>query len=89
MADGPWPTATCDGNRLEFRRPLAYQAENPASLMEIKVECPCGQHYKFDVVPERGRMPVRVNCPSCGADGTDAANAFLAVAREAAAHDGA
>src|SRR5882762_8580518 len=46
-------------------------------LMEVKVECSCGTRYKFDVVPVNGLMPVAVNCPSCGADGTAAANAII------------
>jgi hypothetical protein len=45
--------------------------------MEIKIECFCGQHYKFDVEPENGQMPVEVACPGCGADGTEAANHFI------------
>src|SRR5207302_8451910 len=45
--------------------------------MEIKVQCPCGSKYKFDIEPVNGRMPMPVNCPSCGADGTDLANDFL------------
>jgi hypothetical protein len=45
--------------------------------MEIKIECSCGQHYKFDVEPENGQMPVAVGCPSCGVDGTDAANSII------------
>jgi len=46
--------------------------------MEIKVHCPCGTRFKFDVEPHQGRMPQRVACPACGTDGTDDANAFLA-----------
>ncbi|MGD0206435.1 MAG: PQQ-binding-like beta-propeller repeat protein [Verrucomicrobiota bacterium] len=45
--------------------------------MEIKVQCPCGTRYAFDVEPVYGRMPVRVNCPGCGADGTDLANEVI------------
>ena len=45
--------------------------------MEIKIECSCGQHYKFDVEPENGQMPVAVACPNCGMDGTDAANRLI------------
>lgn len=42
--------------------------------MEIKVQCDCGQKYKFDVEPENGRMPWEVSCPVCGLSGTDKAN---------------
>jgi hypothetical protein len=45
--------------------------------MEIKIQCPCGTKYKFEVEPVHGRMPAPVNCPSCGADGTSLANDFL------------
>lgn len=45
--------------------------------MEIKVPCNCGSKYKFDVEPVNGQMPHVVNCPSCGADGTDYANSVI------------
>ncbi len=45
--------------------------------MELKVVCNCGQKYKFDVEPVNGRMPMTVNCPVCGMDGTAAANGML------------
>ena len=46
--------------------------------MELKIQCGCGTKYKFDVEPINGRMPMRVECPSCGADGTTDANQVLA-----------
>jgi uncharacterized protein YxjI len=46
--------------------------------MEIKIECGCGTKYKFDAEPVNGRMPVQVNCPNCGNDGTTDANLFIA-----------
>ncbi len=46
--------------------------------MELKVQCQCGQKYKFDVEPVNGQMPFTVNCPVCGADGTQTGNAMLA-----------
>ena len=45
--------------------------------MEVKVQCPCGTRYAFDVEPVNGRMLGRVNCPGCGADGTDFANEVI------------
>jgi hypothetical protein len=45
--------------------------------MEVKIQCPCGTRFAFDVEPVNGRMPVRVNCPGCGADGTDLANEVI------------
>ena len=53
--------------------------------MEIKIECSCGQRYKFDVEPENGEMPVPVACPACGRDGTPAANRLIQQALVAAA----
>lgn len=46
--------------------------------MELKVVCPCGQKFKFDVEPVNGQMPFTVTCPLCGADGTATANQMLA-----------
>src|SRR5579871_299485 len=46
-------------------------------MMELKVQCDCGQKYKFDVEPVNNQMPFRVTCPSCGIDGTDKANVLL------------
>jgi hypothetical protein len=48
-----------------------------ASPIPIKVLCPCGQKYVFDVHPHNGRMPVPVACPACNRDGTDEANRLL------------
>lgn len=45
--------------------------------MEIKIVCDCGQKYIFSVDPENGQMPVSVNCPACGADGTKEADEIL------------
>ena len=48
--------------------------------MNINVQCPCGSRYLFDAEPQDGRMPFAVNCPTCGADGTETANALIAEA---------
>jgi hypothetical protein len=45
--------------------------------MEVKVQCGCGTRFAFEVEPVNGRMPVRINCPDCGADGTDYANEVI------------
>jgi len=47
-------------------------------MIAVKIECDCGQHYAFDVEPVNGRMASEVACPSCGADGTPAANHAIA-----------
>src|SRR5438876_7155853 len=46
--------------------------------MEIKIECGCGTRFKFDVEPVNGRMPVKVQCPSCGTDATTDADQIIA-----------
>lgn len=46
--------------------------------MTIKVQCPCGAKYSFEVEPVEGRMPFAVNCPACNADGTEMANELIA-----------
>ena len=48
-----------------------------ASPIPIKIVCPCGQKYAFEVFPEAGRMPVPVACPVCQRDGTEAANRII------------
>jgi hypothetical protein len=47
-------------------------------MIPVKIECECGQNYAFDVEPINGRMPSAITCPGCGADGTAAANEFIA-----------
>jgi len=46
--------------------------------MKIKVQCPCGTRFEFEVEPVNGRMPVSINCPVCNADATELANAIIA-----------
>ena len=46
-------------------------------MVPVKIECECGQNYAFDVEPVDGKMPAAVACPSCGADGTPAANEYI------------
>ncbi|HTB83575.1 MAG TPA: hypothetical protein VK742_07975 [Candidatus Sulfotelmatobacter sp.] len=46
-------------------------------MTELKVQCDCGQKYKFDVEPAGGQMPFTVACPVCGLDGTPKANTLL------------
>jgi hypothetical protein len=46
-------------------------------MTEIKVQCDCGQKYKFEVEPLNGQMPYAITCPICGLDGTKKANAIL------------
>src|SRR5580700_6419953 len=46
-------------------------------MVPVKIECECGQRYAFDIEPVNGKMPGPVACPSCGMDGTAAANEYL------------
>jgi len=45
--------------------------------MKIKVQCPCGSRFEFEVEPVNGRMPVTIACPTCGADATELANVVI------------
>jgi hypothetical protein len=48
-------------------------------MVYVKLVChQCNQKYAFDVLPVNNQMPVTVKCPVCKADGTPAANFFLA-----------
>ncbi len=46
-------------------------------MIEVKVLCPCGSKFKFDVEPVNNLVPSPVTCPSCGQDATELANADL------------
>jgi hypothetical protein len=47
-------------------------------MVPIRIQCGCGQLYEFEIEPVDGRMPGPVACPTCGLDGTEAANASIA-----------
>lgn len=49
---------------------------NPSPI-PIKIYCPCGQKYAFEVQPYNGRMPVSIACPACQRDGTEEANRII------------
>jgi hypothetical protein len=63
-------------------KPLRESAVSPPptphKLIPLKIQCPCGQKFAFDIIPLNDRMPHAVACPACGADGTEHANASLA-----------
>lgn len=46
--------------------------------MTVKIECPCGQRFGFDVEPEEGHMPMALACPECNRDLTAVADADIA-----------
>jgi outer membrane protein assembly factor BamB len=45
--------------------------------MKVKVYCPCGAKFEFEVEPVHERMPVPIGCPVCGADATGLANEVI------------
>ncbi len=47
-------------------------------MIPVKIQCECGQRYAFDVEPVNGRMSSSIACPTCGVDGTVAANEIIA-----------
>ena len=47
-------------------------------MIAVKIQCNCGQKYAFDVEPAGSFQAGSVTCPVCGADGTSAANSFIA-----------
>ena len=55
--------------------------------MNLKVLCPCGSKFSFDIEPVNGQMPMAINCPTCGADATALANE--AIRRQSAPAAGA
>lgn len=61
--------------QLERRR----RRRSPMTV-PIEIQCNCGQRYAFDTEPVNGRLAAPVACPSCGADGTAAANSIIAQA---------
>lgn len=46
--------------------------------ISVKIICPCGQKYSFEVQPVNGRMPAPVYCPVCRHEGTTEANRIIA-----------
>src|SRR5512137_1801082 len=45
--------------------------------MTIKIQCPCGVKYAFEVAPENARNPVRFVCQQCGLDSSAAVNQII------------
>ena len=53
----------------------------------MKLQCPCGAKYNFDIMPDMARNPVRFVCESCGLDSSDFLNEMICkeIAEQAAA----
>ena len=46
-------------------------------MIPIKILCGCGQKYAFDIESAAALLGLAIQCPSCGVDGTAAANQAL------------
>lgn len=67
-----------DKDSYESYGGLSDKMQIQKCMVPIKIQCDCGQRYAFDVEPVNGRMPAPIACPTCGADGTVAANESIA-----------
>ena len=43
----------------------------------MKIQCPCGAKFDFDVTPEMAENPVQFVCPNCGLDSSDYVNELI------------
>ncbi|HWY31990.1 MAG TPA: PQQ-binding-like beta-propeller repeat protein [Candidatus Acidoferrum sp.] len=43
----------------------------------MKIQCPCGAKYAFDLTPEMAREPVKFVCPQCGLDSSEIVNQLV------------
>jgi len=43
----------------------------------MKIQCPCGTKYAFDVTPEMAQTPVQFVCQVCGLDASDFVNELI------------
>src|SRR6185295_18061821 len=43
----------------------------------MKLQCPCGAKYAFDLSPEMVQNPVKFVCPTCGLDSSDFVNEMV------------
>src|ERR1700744_1048952 len=43
----------------------------------MKLQCPWGAKYAFDITPDMVQNPVRFICPQCGADSSDFVNELV------------
>src|SRR5215472_18515898 len=49
----------------------------PEALISMKLQCPCGAKYAFDVTPEMAGKPIRFVCSACGLDSSDYVNSLI------------
>ena len=43
----------------------------------MKIQCPCGAKYAFDLTPEMAHEPVKFVCPQCGLDSSEIVNQLV------------
>ena len=43
----------------------------------MKLQCPCGAKYAFDISPEMAQNPVKFICPTCGLDSSEFVNDMI------------
>src|SRR5712692_331024 len=43
----------------------------------MKIQCPCGMKYSFEIRPEMAARPIRFVCQACGLDSSDAVNELI------------
>jgi len=43
----------------------------------MKLQCPCGAKYAFDLTPEMAQNPVKFICPTCGLDSSEFVNELV------------
>jgi hypothetical protein len=43
----------------------------------VKIQCPCGTKYAFEVTPEMAQTPVQFVCQACGLDSSDVVNELI------------
>src|SRR5688572_27586485 len=43
----------------------------------MKIQCPCGTKYSFDVTPEMVNAPIRFVCQNCGVDSSALVNQII------------
>lgn len=43
----------------------------------MKLQCPCGAKYAFDISPEMVQNPVKFVCPTCGLDSSEVVNEMI------------
>lgn len=51
--------------------------KNQPPNQAMKVQCPCGTKYAFDITPEMARTPVQLVCQVCGLDLSEPVNQLI------------